>query len=109
MKLPFLISAFCSLLFLSSGCTSIKYSRTEPGGENITFGISSFATRKTLKEFDYSTGANGTRRIALKGYNDNQTEVIQAAIAAALEAYIRQQQQQPPPGTNTVTTTTIIK
>lgn len=101
MKLPFLISAFCSLLFLSVGCTSIDYGRTEPGGEKITFRISSFATRKTLKEFDYSTGPNGTRRIALKGYNDNQTEVIQAAIAAALEAYIRQQQQQQQ--TNTVT------
>lgn len=105
MKLPFLISAFCCLLCVC-GCTSIKYSRTEPGGENITFGISSFATKKTLKEFDYSTNPNGTRRIALKGYNDNQTEVIQAAIAAALEAYIRQQQQQT--GTN-ITTTTIIR
>ena len=72
-------------------CSSVNYNRNETSGEKVSFSASSLFTRKAIKDLEFETGTNSTRRLRLKGYNDNQTEVMQAAIEAALAAYIRQQ------------------
>jgi len=93
-KLTFLISAFqlvsvSAFVLLLLGCSSVSYTRTEPGGEKISFATSSLFTRKAIKDVEYAAhaGTNGLRRFTLKGYSDNQTEAIREAITAALEAY----------------------
>jgi hypothetical protein len=75
------------LLLLLPGCTSISYTRTEPGGEKVSFSTASLITRKAIRDLEYSLGPNGSRKFLLKGYSNNQTEAIREAIAAALEAY----------------------
>jgi len=85
MKTPFPLLLL--LLLLLPACTSISYTRTEPGGEKVTFSTSSLVTRKAIRDLEYSLGTNGTRTFALKGYSNNQTEAIREAITAALEAY----------------------
>jgi hypothetical protein len=88
------------LLLLLPGCTSISYTRTEPGGEKVTFSTSSLVTRKAIRDLEYSLGTNGTRTFALKGYSNNQTEAIREAIAAALEAYSNRPPTPPAPPAN---------
>jgi len=84
-------AASCSilLLFLLLGCSSVSYTRTEPGGEKVSFATQSLFTRKAIKDVEYTAGlgTNGLRRFNLKGYSNNQTEAIREAITAALEAY----------------------
>lgn len=75
------------LMVLLCSCTSVSYTRN---GEDIKFSTSSLFTRKAIKDLDYGHGTNGFRSFRLKGYGNDQTEVIQAAVAAALEAYQKQ-------------------
>jgi len=82
-------SAILLLLLLLPACSSVSYTRTEPGGEKVSFTTQSLFTRKAIKDVEYTAGigTNGLRRFNLKGYSNNQTEAIREAIAAALEAY----------------------
>jgi len=80
----------CACLLLV-GCSSLSYQRNEASGEKVSFSASSLFTRKAVKDLEFETGTNSTRRLRLRGYNDNQVELMQSAIEAALAAYIRQQ------------------
>jgi hypothetical protein len=85
-----LLTLFTLLTLLTVlGCSSVSYTRTEPGGEKVSFATQSLFTRKAIKDVEYTAGigTNGLRRFNLKGYSNNQTEAIREAIAAALEAY----------------------
>jgi uncharacterized protein YutD len=78
-------------LLLLTACTTVSYDRA---GDDIKFRTSSLFTRKAIKDLDYGIGTNGFRSFRLKGYGNDQTEVISAAVTAALEAY---QKAQPVP------------
>lgn len=80
-----------SLLLFISGCSSMNYAHTAPTGERTTFGSHSLFVRRQIKELE---AIAGDRRLKLKGYSNNQTEVMQSAIEAALAAYQNQQRQQ---------------
>jgi len=81
-----ILTLCCCLLFLS-GCMSVSYTRTEPGGEKVSFSTSSMWTKKQIKDVTYGAGTNGLRTFRLQGFTEDQTAVAIQALVAALAAY----------------------
>ena len=91
-RIGFLCS-LCLLLLISSGCSSVNYTRQESGGEKVSFGSQSLFMKRAIKDLNVTSGE---RHLTLKGYSTSQTEIMEAAIAAALAAYRQQLQPTPP-------------
>jgi len=87
-----LLLALCSLL-LASACSSVEYGHTLTSGEKFNFSSQALFMKRAFKDLEV---ASGDRHLTLKGYSTSQTEIMEAAIAAALAAY-RQQSQMPAP------------
>lgn len=80
--------ALLALLALC-GCTSVKYSRTDSTGEKVTFTTTSFATKKTIGDVNFSKGTNQTQSLAIKGYNNDQVTAVGIAVDAAVKAAVK--------------------
>lgn len=80
--------AVVALALLSSGCTTATYSRRESNGENVTFKITSFATKKSFGDLSLIVSTNQTRTMNLKGYNNDQVQAIGIAVDAAVKAAV---------------------
>lgn len=78
------------LVGLSAGCHTVGYDRTDSTGETVKFRSKSIWTNKQIKDVDYSATRNGSRKFKLKGYSNDQTEIMESAIEAALRAYEKQ-------------------
>lgn len=80
MKISLLI-----LVLILNGCGTVRYTRTEINGEKVDIRIPNFGSKRSVKELEYKTPDG--RWFLLRGYADNQTEIMQSAIEAALKAY----------------------
>jgi len=88
------VCSLCLLLLISSGCSSVNYTRQESGGEKVSFGSQSLFMKRAIKDLNVTSGE---RHLTLKGYSTSQTEIMEAALAAALAAYRQQLQSTPAP------------
>jgi hypothetical protein len=77
------IALFCIVLFICTGCTSVKYGEAS---------YTSFLNRKSISELEITVTESGAKKIRLKGYTNDQVEalgiVTQAAVSAAMKAAV---------------------